>query len=218
MKIAVIGATGETGRLVVDQAIQRGHEVIAYVRRPEALEKKQGLSIVAGQLDNQAAFQSAIKGVDAVLCCLGTCSLFNVEIMQQNLPLVTAAMQGAGVKRLVLLSAYGVGETAKSASLPAWVAYKTLMASVYKDKEKSEAVLRQTPLKVTGIYPVILTNDPLTEATEAPNLLTVEKVVGFPKVSRANVAKVMLDAAEDNQTIGQSILVTTRTSYKSKSL
>lgn len=210
MKLVVIGATGATGRLVVDQALQRGHEVIAYVRRPEALEKRQGLSIVAGKLENAGALQEAVRGADAVLCTLGTHSLVGVRLMQTNLPLVTRAMLGAKVQRLVLLSAYGVGDTARSATLLARIVYKTLVSSVYKDKEQSEVALARAGLKWTGIYPVILTNGPLSDAAEVRPLSKVRKVAGLPKVSRANVASAMLDAAENDKSIGQRLVVSLR--------
>ena len=42
MKIVVLGATGRTGRLVVEQALARGDEVIVYVRNPHGLVAKPG--------------------------------------------------------------------------------------------------------------------------------------------------------------------------------
>lgn len=46
MKILVIGATGRTGKEIVDQALAKGYEVIAYVRRPEAVPKRKNLHVV----------------------------------------------------------------------------------------------------------------------------------------------------------------------------
>ena len=210
MKLFVIGATGATGRQVVNQAIRRGHDVVAYVRTPEALEKKPGLTIVAGQLTDQSQLQSTMAGTDAVVCCLGTHSLRKVDLMQKNLPLVTRAMLATKVDRLILLSAYGVGETARSAALLARFLYATVVSSVYKDKEYSEAALAKIGLKWTGIYPVILTNGPLSTAVDVRPMSQVSKVSGLPRVSRADVASAMLDAAENDRTIGQRLLVTAR--------
>lgn len=170
MKIVVLGATGATGRQIVDQAVGRGHDVVAYVRRPEALEPKEGVTIAAGQLADQPTLQSILKGADAVLCCLGTHELRNVDFMQKSLPCVTGAMQAADVHRLILLSAYGVGETSRSASLLARFLYRTVVSSVYKDKADLEAALAQSGLKWTIIYPVILTNGPLDATAEVRQL------------------------------------------------
>jgi uncharacterized protein YbjT (DUF2867 family) len=214
MRIVVLGATGGTGRLVIEQAVARGHEIVAYVRRPEVLATSTGLTVVQGELSNIKALQAALDGADAVLCCLGTHEKRNVDLMQKSLPLIIRAMQGARVFRLVLMSAYGVGDTAHSASFIARFAYKTLVASVYQDKERSEAMLLNTNIKWTVLYPVILTDGPLLDDAEVRPVTNVRKVSGLPKISRANVARVMLDAAEDDQTIGQRILISSRGSVR----
>lgn len=207
MKIALIGATGPTGQLVIEQALKRGHEVVAYVRNPGKLTARSGLTIVSGTLDYTAAFSAAIKGADAVFSTLGTQQLRNVTLMQNSLPLVIKAMQGAGVQRFVLMSAYGVGETARTASLLARFLYKTVTSSVFADKEQSEKLLTGSGLKWTGVYPVILTNGPLASSMDVKPLDKVTKVSGLPKVSRANVARAMLDAVENDGTIAQRLVV-----------
>lgn len=206
MKITVLGATGATGRLVVEQALARGDEVVAYVRNPQGLQARPGLQVVAGQLSDTPALQAAIAGSDAVLSCLGTQEKKNVDLMQKSVPLIIQAMQGAQVQRLVLMSAYGVGETARTASLVARIAYKLVVGPVYRDKERSEALLAGSGLKWTGVYPVILTDGPLADADVRP-LSQVHKVAGLPKVSRASVARALLDAAADDRTIGQKLVV-----------
>jgi len=206
MKITVLGATGPTGRLVIEQALARGDEVVAYVRNPQGLQPRPGLQVVAGLLSDAAALQAAIAGTDAVLVCLGTHEKKNVDLMQKSMPLIIEAMKGAQVQRLVLMSAYGVGDTARTAGLIARIAYKTIVAPVYQDKERSEALLPGSGLKWTGVYPVILTDGPLADA-EVRSMTQVKKVAGLPKVSRASVARAMLDAARDDRTIGQKLVV-----------
>jgi putative NADH-flavin reductase len=208
MKIAVLGATGRTGRLVVEQALKRGHQVIVYARRSGALRAGEGLRIVVGELSDTEHLQSALADVDAVICCLGTHRHKPVGLMQKNLPLIVQAMKRAGRTRVLLLSAYGVGETARTASLVARILYKTMFRSIFHDKARSEAGLATSGLDWTGVYPVGLTDGPLTEAVEVRAMNEMKKVKGLPQVSRANVAKVLLDAAEDSRTIGQKLLVT----------
>lgn len=208
MNIVVLGATGATGRLVVEQALMRGHYVTAYVRDPSVLKSRSGLTIHTGQLDDAASLQVALAGADAVLCCLGTHQMRHVRLMQKSLPLIISAMQAAQVSRLILLSAYGIGDTAQTAGLLARIAYATLVKSVYADKVKSEALLSQSDLAWTGIYPVILTNAPIIKTVEVRSLDQVQQVKGLPKIPRANVAEAMLDAAENSATIGQRLLIT----------
>lgn len=214
MKLAVLGATGPTGRQVIDQALARGDQVVAYVRRPTALPEQPELQIIGGELSDMPRLVSALTGVDAVLVCLGTQETKNVDLMQRMLPLITAAMQAAKTARIVLLSAYGVGETAQSASLVARLAYKTMMASVFEDKARSEALLPGSGLKWTSVHPVILTDGPAVDDAEVRPMTRVIKVTGLPKVSRANVARAMLDATHDDRTIGQKLLVTCKGSVR----
>jgi uncharacterized protein YbjT (DUF2867 family) len=214
MKIAVLGATGATGRLVIEQALARGDQVVAYVRNPQGIAAKPSLKVVAGQLSDTPALKTAISGTDAVLVCLGTHKKKPIDLMQKSLPPIIRAMKEVNVLRLVLLSAYGVGETALTAGLIARIVYKTMVASVYRDKELSEALLPGSGLKWTGVYPVGLTDGPLADAVEVRPMALVQKVSGLPMVPRSNVARAMLDAARDDQTIGQKLLVSRKGSVR----
>jgi uncharacterized protein YbjT (DUF2867 family) len=213
MKIVVLGATGRTGRLVIEQALTQGDEVVAYVRNRQGVAANLGLKIAVGQLDDMFALQAAINGTDAVLVCLGTHGKRmkkNVDLMQKSVPSIIKAMKDAHVARLVLESAYGVGDTARTAGLIARVVYKTVVGAIYQDKERSEALLPGSGLKWTSVYPVILTDGPLADAVDVRPMTQVHKVAGMPKVSRADVARVMLDAARDDRTIGQKLLVSSK--------
>ena len=152
MKIVVLGATGRTGRLVIEQALTQGDEVVAYVRNRQGVAANLGLKIAVGQLDDMFALQAAINGTDAVLVCLGTHGKRmkkNVDLMQKSVPSIIKAMKDAHVARLVLESAYGVGDTARTAGLIARVVYKTVVGAIYQDKERSEALLPGSGLKWT---------------------------------------------------------------------
>jgi uncharacterized protein YbjT (DUF2867 family) len=217
MKIVVLGATGRTGRLVVELGLSRGDEVIAYVRNPQGIAAIPGLEIAVGQLDDMLDLKAAIKGADAVLVCLGTHGKRmkkNVDLMQKSVPSIIKAMKQADVSRLVLESAYGVGDTARTAGLIARVVYKIVVGAIYQDKERSEALLAGSGLKWTTVYPVALTDGPPANAVDIRPMTQVHKVSGLPKVSRADVARVMLDSARDDRTIGEKLLVTSKGSVR----
>ena len=211
MRLVVLGATGATGRLLVDQALERGHEVLAYVRRPDALTERPGLTVVGGELTDRPALTTALAGADAVLVAIGPTGvrgLIGADLMQRTLPVVSAAMAAAGVRRMVLLSAYGVGDTAASASPVAKLAFGTAVRSLYRDKKLAEAQLAATGLDVTTVYPTALSNSPATDSVDVRDLGTVAHVNGMPTISRAAVARAMLDAVEDPATVGVRLLVT----------
>jgi len=211
VELVVLGATGATGHRLVDQAIARGHHVVAYVRRPQAIAGRPGLRVIGGELTDEPALTSALRGADAVLCAIGPAAVkdvFGTDLMRQTLPVVARAMTAAGVRRLVLMSAYGVGDTAASASPMAKVAFATAVRALYRDKQIAEERLAGTDLDVTTVYSTALTNDPPGDAPDVRDLTTVTRVSGMPKISRAAVATAMLDAVEDPATIGRRLLVT----------
>jgi uncharacterized protein YbjT (DUF2867 family) len=211
VRLVVLGATGATGRAIVEQAIDRGHQVVAYVRRPEALPERPGLSVVGGQLSDAPALTAAMTGADAVLCAIGprgVKDLFGTDLMQRTLPVVAAAMTAAGVRRLVLMSAFGVGDTARSASLTAKLSFRTAARALYRDKEEAEERLASTGLDVTTVYPTMLTNGTSVGAPAVRDATTVTHVTGMPRIPRAAVATAMLDAAEDPATTGKRLIVT----------
>jgi len=190
MRVVVLGATGGTGRLLVEQAIDRGHEVVAYVRRPDALSPRPGLDVVRGQLTDEPALTAAMAGAGAVLCAIGPTGvkdLLGTDLMRRSLPVVAAAMTAAGVRRLVLLSAYGVGDTARSASLTARLTFRTAVRALYRDKREAEERLAATGLDVTTVHPTMLTNGETGEAPVVRDATTVAHVrdtFGMPRTWR----------------------------------
>jgi nucleoside-diphosphate-sugar epimerase len=63
MKVAVFGATGGIGRLVVEQLLRDGHDVVAYVRNPAKLGLSDPrLAVVNGELSNAESVASACGG------------------------------------------------------------------------------------------------------------------------------------------------------------
>lgn len=207
MKITVIGATGGTGRLVVEQALARGYSVSAFVRQPRNLPEHPHLHVIQGNLADTAALAQAMAGSDAVLCCLGVHEKKSVRIMQEQLPNILAAMRTCGCTRLVLLSAFGVGDSYAVANWLIKPIYQTLVKDVYADKAEAEKLLPASGLQWTKIYPVIQNNKPLNSQTETHRLHNVRKVNGFSQVPRANVAQTMLDCIRDQTTYGETLVL-----------
>lgn len=71
-KIAVFGATGDTGRQIVEQALQEEYDVVAYTRNPSKLKlNNDHLLVIEGELSDAGLIETAIKGTSAVLSALG---------------------------------------------------------------------------------------------------------------------------------------------------
>lgn len=72
MHIVIFGATGATGRCLVEQALSQGYDVTAFVRNPLALTTWHArLSIVKGDVFHPASVEEAVTNQDAVLCAIG---------------------------------------------------------------------------------------------------------------------------------------------------
>jgi putative NADH-flavin reductase len=107
MKLFVIGATGRTGREIVQQALERGHQVTAFVRSPGQIAMKNArLAIVQGDAMDENQLFNAMRNHDAILSTLGPREIFKPSSLLQQSALATVrAAQRSGIKRLIVLSA-----------------------------------------------------------------------------------------------------------------
>jgi uncharacterized protein YbjT (DUF2867 family) len=161
MRILVIGATGGTGRQIVAQALERGHDVVALARNPAKLDVTHDrLRVVKGDVMDPASLDEAVRGCDAVVCALGHKRwLGPSNILSQGTRNIVAAMEKNGVKRLVVESALGVGD-----SIGRLGVYYTLftipliLPFYWFDKERQERVVRASNLDWIIVRPAQLTN------------------------------------------------------------
>jgi len=130
-----------------------------------------------------------MAGHDAVLSALGAGNSLRSEIASRAVAALVPAMRARGIKRVIYLSAFGVGETRAQASLVQRLAFRTLLRQIFADKAKADGMLRQSDLDWTLVYPTLLTNGVRTGKYRAGEHLAM---TGMPKISRADVASFML--------------------------
>src|SRR6478752_8695699 len=112
VNIVVFGATGGTGRAVVEQAIGAGHQVTAVVRRGGSLAETPGLRVaVVPDWDPPVDLDQAVRGQDAVISALGTAAKGPVSVCTDGVRGIIGAMSRTGVRRLVVVSAHGAADT-----------------------------------------------------------------------------------------------------------
>ena len=216
MKILVIGATGRTGRLFTRKALEEGHAVTAYVRNPNKartlLGAHQNLTITPGTLDDAERLATASAGQDVMVSALGQKAtvreFLRSTFLQERLPLIMQAVTGAGVKHCVLLSAYGVGDTVRSASLPMRLVCKVIMRGIFTDKVKADALVAEYQPYISRAHPGRLTDKPGRGGVKVFNMASVERVPGIPTIAREDVADALLTIAENPQNAGTDFLVT----------
>ncbi|TYL51679.1 SDR family oxidoreductase [Nocardioides sp. BGMRC 2183] len=212
MKIVIIGATGKTGTELTTQALAAGHTVVAYVRRPEAIAPTPGITVVGGQLDDSNRLEAALEGCDAVIVTLGPkISDRNKPLLSFAIPAVITAAQQAGVKRIVVLSALGVGATMANTRYPYRLGAKTFLKGNFADHHAGESHLNDSELDWTTIHPGPLFNAEQTPQPTIVDAATGKKMPGSPRTMRADVAATILGMLDEPTTYGKQMLVTSAT-------
>src|SRR5712692_1814392 len=207
MRILIFGATGGTGRHLVEQALERGHHVTAFVRNPMKLPLQHPLlRIVQGDIQRAETIQAAVPGHEAVLSALGTRSLGPTTLLSEAAQQIVRAMEAHGVSRLLWESSLGVGETkGQLGPLYNWLLIPLLLRHVFADKERQEQVLKSSSLDWTIVQPAALTNGPLTGAYRSGHKACAGRL--FPRISRADVAHLVLEELATRAYVKQTVTI-----------
>jgi len=191
MKIFVLGATGGTGRLIVRDAVANGHSVVALVRSTARADLP-GADLIKGDARDEGTLGRALNDSDAVVCALGTGMGFReVSLLTVATQALVTAMKRTGVRRLVCISALGVGDSRGHGGFVFDRLFQPLLLShAYKDKERQEAAIRASSLDWVVVRPAQLTNDPARGSVRAATDLAS---VNGGKIARADVAKFVVE-------------------------
>jgi len=199
MNITVFGATGGTGRHVVEQALDAGHRVTAVVRDPARLPvpPRAGLTVVTARLDDRAAVLQAVTDADAVVDTLGVHGNRPTTFRADTARVVTAAMRDAGVRRLVVVSASGAHTAGDSAPIRLLVkpVLGWFLRYHFADMLAMEDVVRASGLHWTIVLPPRLTDRP---ATGRIRRRVGGNVRGSYSMTRADLATAVLQAVADD--------------------
>jgi uncharacterized protein YbjT (DUF2867 family) len=201
MKLVVFGSTGGTGRLVLDAAVRRGHEVTAFARRAGPLSAQEGLArVVEGDGRDQDAVEMAIAGQQAVI--MSVRGKGEPDVAAGVARTVTVAMSAQDVPRLVATSAYGLVAT-RPYVLASLV--RRAFANAFADQRNADDVIQATALDWTIVRATRLTkagaNGPPRQSTE---LFTR----GPYSVARIAYAAALLDLAEGDSRSRQVVNIT----------
>ena len=198
MKLIIFGSTGGTGRQVVGQALEQGHDVTAFVRSPEKLNQKhEKLQVIKGNVLDFASLERAIQGQDVVLCTLGQPPMDKSNLRANGTKNIIRAMEKTGVKRFICQSSDGVG--ASSDRLPFLMKYlivPLMLRRAFADHEIQENYIKQSQLDWIIVRPVALTDGEHTGSYQR-GYTADNKTVTF-KISRADTADFMLKQLAEN--------------------
>ena len=205
MKLLILGATGPTGRHLLDQALNAGHDVTALVRSASRLTiTHPRLTAVIGDATERTILENALRGREAVLSALGAGNSPSSDIASRAVAVLVPALKAQSVGRLIFLSAFGVGDSFRQASLIQKLVYKTLIRLIFADKVKADSMLRESGLDWTLVYPTLLTNGPRTGKYRVGEQMAMQ---GMAKISRADVAEFMLAQLSTDRWIHRTAVI-----------
>ena len=206
MKLAIFGATGKTGIELVKQALEQEHVVTAFVRDPARLMiEDERLTMVTGDVFDPDSVAQAVQKQDAVICALGAGNdLKKTTVRTTGTINIISGMQKHNVKRLMVVTAMGVGESWDTLSLFNKFFFATLLKSSREDHEAQEAAVKESGLDWTIIRASGLTDEPRTGVYDVGENIPANT----SKIARADVADLIIKTLAQNTRIGKAVTIT----------
>ncbi|MEM8719260.1 MAG: SDR family oxidoreductase [Cyanobacteria bacterium P01_G01_bin.39] len=204
MKLVIFGSTGSIGSHVVEQALEQGHTVTAFVRNPNKLNfQHPHLSIFTGDVMNPALVEEAIIDHEAAICILGSGKKLSGNVRSQGTKNIIQALEKAGIKRFICQSTLGAGDSWSNLNFYwKYIMFGFILRKVFADHQIQEQYVRQSDLDWTIIRPAAF-----IEGTR-----TGKYRHGFPSkdrtssltISRPDVADFILKQLSDHTYLGKA--------------
>ena len=202
MNILLLGASGGVGRHVVDLAVERGYRVTVYARPETALTLDPSVSVVRGRLDDGQGLAVACRGMDVVLSTIGmqrknpknpwSASVSEPDLCERAAERIVTAMRESNVRRVVAVSAAGVGDSAGRLNVVMrFFLATTMIGDAYRDLARMEEVFARSGVDWLAPRPTRL-----TDAAAAEHIAVVDSFGARDDIARRDVARWMLNALE----------------------
>lgn len=205
MQLTIFGATGGTGRQVMEQALAAGHAVTALVRDKSKLAlQTPNLTVMQGNALQPADVAKAIAGAEAVIVSLGNTSNNPDLSVSTGTQQIVQAMQTQGVQRLIVVSSLGVGDSKNQVPFLFKLIMWTFLRKAMRDKEAQEKIVRASGLDWTIVRPGGLSDGPRTGQYK----FGTDPAIRAGQVARADVAEFVLKQLTDRTFVGKTPAIT----------
>jgi putative NADH-flavin reductase len=202
MNLFLLGATGRTGRRVIDRALSRSHAVTAIARDPHALPAHEHLQVTAADVRRADALAPLLINHHTVISCLGQRSRDDATLLQEAAAATLEAMARARVRRCLFVSQ---GLLFPSTN-PLIGLLKFILARHVRDSIAMERLVRATDFEWTIVRPPRL----LDGASRGYRLEAEERPKGAWSMQRADLAAYLIDAMESGGNKRTIVGVTTK--------
>lgn len=196
MKIALFGATGPTGKYIINEALKQGYDLSVYTRDARKLKEFEGrIKVVTGDLKNAKAIAECIEGADAVISALGPNSI-KVEgqrPVMNGLTNIITAMKKSGAKRLVQISTAAYRDPRDGFDFKAHAmvtVFRIIANKAYDDIKATGELVRDSGLDWTLVRIPNLKDGPASGSIDI-GWYGQKKLAS--KLSRGNLAKFLVD-------------------------
>jgi uncharacterized protein YbjT (DUF2867 family) len=201
MRIAVFGSTGGTGRLILGEAVRRGHEVTAFARRAEALAGVAGLAaVIEGDGRDRACADKAVTGQEAVIVTVS--GRGQPGVATDIATAVAGAMASQRVSRLVATSSYGMVAARPYVLAPL---VRRIFSKAFADQKAADEIIMASGLDWTILRATRLTGGTAGRPGRQSTALFTR---GPYSLSRTAYASALLDAAEGGTYLRQIVNIT----------
>jgi len=212
MRIALFGATGGTGRAVIERALLAGHQVTALARDVDKLSPQDGLRVLKGDAMVAEDVARTVADTDAVVVALGNSQnafavMFGVrrttphDICEAGTRNILTALGDRDDRPVIVVSAFGVGDTRNKLPFMFKLFYRLFLREQIADKERQEALLKASTANFVVIQPVALTDKPALGKWTA----TLDGTLGGSEVSRLDLASIIVSQLTTDTPTRQTI-------------
>jgi putative NADH-flavin reductase len=207
-RILIVGASHGTGLEAVRKALAAGHQVRALARSASTIPiEDEKLEKVTGDATDRTALLNALEGVDAVIVTIGVAPSFAAAVSGTRLfstatRALVDAMKEKGVRRLVVITGIGAGESrGHGGPLYDWVIFPLMLKRIYDDKDVQEQIIKQSGLDWTIVRPGLLTNGP---ETGRYRVLLDPAQWRADSISRSDVADFLVKETMERKFVGRA--------------
>ncbi|WP_194778346.1 NAD(P)-dependent oxidoreductase [Pararhodonellum marinum] len=197
-KIALFGGSGQTGRLFLEQALEKGYLVKALVRDPgKVVMKHRALEIIQGDVLKEGEVKATVAGCDVVVSLFGHVKGSPEWLQTEGTKNIITAMKTSGLERIISLSGGGLPYPEKDQPKFADKLIRTIM-KIAVPKILNDAIRHHEVLEESGLNWVIVRGPRLTNDPKKGNYrVGWVGVNASTKIGRADLADFIFRQVED---------------------